>query len=261
MELNIDQLLQGKATRIKNNEYLPTAAYVEPFLERMSEFTNDFRVQVKLPDQITLTKEGEINLDDVTYNRVYVQAVLPEVYTVGNNPHQEVIGMVYGLDVRKPILKLFKGGLNMACTNLCVFNPDAMEVQELSPESAANFKFVTKMMDVVDGTRQLLTELESRQFDTGELNVNKCLGSWVRNTMHCSYDNGYQKVKLAASVPVDAYKLLFEKEDSDYFVGLNNPTNLFTVYNAFTQINTDARKKDIFNDFERNLLVRDILQF
>lgn len=261
MELTLDALLKGKATRIKGKEYLPTAAYVEPFIERMSEFTSDFRVEVKLPDQITLTKDGEINLDDITYNRVYLQAVLPESYEVGGDIHQEVIGMVYGLDVRKPILKLFKGGLNTACTNLCVFNPDAMEIQELAPEAPANFKFITKVMDVVDGTKKLLTELESKQFDTGELNVNKCLGAWVRNTMHCSYDNGFQKVKLAASVPVDAYKLLFEKEDSDYFVGINKPTTLFKVYNAFTQINTDARKKDIFNDFERNLLVRNILQF
>ena len=40
MEITIDELLAGKGTRIKNNEYFPTAGYVEPFLERMYKFTN-----------------------------------------------------------------------------------------------------------------------------------------------------------------------------------------------------------------------------
>ena len=51
MQISIDQLMNGKATRIKDRDYFPTAAYVEPFLETMSKFTSDFRVQVKLPDQ------------------------------------------------------------------------------------------------------------------------------------------------------------------------------------------------------------------
>ena len=136
MEITIDELLAGKGTRIKNNEYFPTAGYVEPFLERMSKFTNDFRVQVKLPDQITLTNEGNINKDDVTYNRVWIQAVLPDEYCFEN--HQEVIGMVYGLDVRKPIYKIYKGGLNMACTNLCIFNPDFFKLINFTSGSSFN---------------------------------------------------------------------------------------------------------------------------
>ena len=31
----------------------------------------------------------------------------------------EVVGLVYGLDVRKPVVKIYRGGLNRACTNLC----------------------------------------------------------------------------------------------------------------------------------------------
>ena len=45
MELTIDQLLRGKATRIKEKEYFTTEQYVVPFLERMSKFTNEFIIQ------------------------------------------------------------------------------------------------------------------------------------------------------------------------------------------------------------------------
>lgn len=261
MEITIDELLAGKATKIKNNNFYPTAKYVEPFIERMSEFTDDFRIQVKLPDQVTLTKDGEINKEDITYNRVYIQAVLPESYDVGGSTHNTVVGMVYGIDVRKPVVKLFKGGLNSACTNLCVFNPDMLQCQELLPESAINFKYLKEIMDKTDGVRDMLKQLENTEFNTSIENVQKQLGRWIRNTMHYSYDNGFNKVKLAASSAIDAYKLLFEDTESPYFVGLNNPTNMFNVHNAFTQINTDLRKKDMFNDFEKNLLVRDIIMF
>ena len=109
MEITLDELLRGKATRIKDRDYFPTEAYAEPFLETMSKFTSDFRVQVKLPDQITRTITGEYNTDDVTYNRVLIEAVLPDEYAWDN--HDEVIGFLYGLDVRKPICKMYRGVL------------------------------------------------------------------------------------------------------------------------------------------------------
>lgn len=260
MEISLTECLAGKATRIKNNEFLPTAAYVEPFIERMSKFTDNFRINAKLPDQVTLTKTGEINKDDITYNRITVEALLPDSLNINGDEHQHVIGMVYGLDIRKPIAKLYRGLDRCVCTNLSVMNPELMEVQELAPETPINFSFVNRVMEVVDTTAKRLEELTSMEFNTNYNNVNEQLGKWIRNTMHCSYDNGYQqKVKLATSVPIDAYKLLFENEESDYFVGFNNPTSYYQVYNAFTQINTDNRKKDAFNNFEKAKLVHDIL--
>ena len=60
MEISIDQLLSGKATQIKNKEYYETARYVEPFLEKMSKLTDNFIINVKLPDQVTKTKDAEV---------------------------------------------------------------------------------------------------------------------------------------------------------------------------------------------------------
>ena len=61
MQLTIDQLLNGKATRIGKRNYFPTAAYVEPFLERMYKFTSNFIVEAELPKQVTRTADGEVN--------------------------------------------------------------------------------------------------------------------------------------------------------------------------------------------------------
>lgn len=257
MEIDLNTLLQGKATIIKKKEYLPTEAYVTPFLERMSKYTNDFRIQARLPDQISITKKEDLNLEDTVFNRVWIQAVLPNEFSFNN--HQEVIGMVYGLDTRKPIVKIYRGALNMACLNLCVFNSSFLEVHELEPESPINFRGLQSLMEQVSDIKSWLDRL-SETFITYEENViNENLGLWVRNAISTSFDNGYGKVKLSASTAVDAYKLLYEKEDSPYFVKPGEATSMFNVYNAFTELISNTDTRDIMNKAEKTLLLKDIL--
>lgn len=254
MEITINELLKGKATRIKNKEYFPTRAYVEPFLDRVSKtLTDKFVIKVETPDQIT-TNEGS---EDITYNRVWIQGILPDDYIIEN--HQEVIGMVMGLDVRKPIVKFYRGGLNMACCNLCVFNPSFLECQEIYPEAALNYKSVDTLIDKASELRQWLNALHSTTFERTEQNINESLGMWVRRCLDLSFSNGFGKVKLAVSTAVDAYKLLFADSESEYYVHKGENTDLFNIYNAFTDIISNDKDKDIMNKAEKCLLLKDIL--
>lgn len=258
MEITLNELLAGRATRIKNREYYPTAAYVEPFLERVNKLTDNFRVQVQLPSQITYTQDGNLNTEDITYNRVLIEAILPDNYKFNNDAHNSVIGMVYGIDVRKPVVKFFKGMERHACTNLCVFSPELLSCQELAPESSINFKSLTNIIEQTDDTASWLRKLIETEFDCSDYNINESLGKWIRNCINYSYDTGFGKTKLATSTPIDAYKLLFEKEDSDYYINSDN-TDMYTIYNAFTQVLTDNMKKDAFSIFEKTALLKDIL--
>lgn len=262
MQLTVDELLKGKATLIKNKEYLSTEAYVTPFLERMSKFTSDFRIQAKLPSQISITKKEDLNLEDTVFNRVWIQAVLPEEYSFDN--HQEVIGMVYGLDARKPIAKIYRGALNMACLNLCVFNPSFLQVQEIEPEKAINFKGLKTLMEQTSDIKTWLDQLTNTEVPYNEELINENLGLWIRNSLNNSYDLGYGKVKLATSTAVDAYKLLYEDKMSPYYVKQGDVTNMFNVYNAFTELisndtNREGEYKDILNKCEKTLLLKNIL--
>ena len=259
MELTLNELLAGKATRIKNREYFPTKAYVEPFLERVQKLTSEFKVQVQLPTQITYTEDGNINTEDITYNRVLIEAILPDEYKFNDDPHRAVLGMVYGIDVRKPVVKFFKGQERMSCTNLCVFSPQLLSCQDLEPETQIDFKPLERIIEQTDDTATWLKKLIETEFDCSEHNVNESLGRWIRNCINYSFNNHYQPVKIACSTPIDAYKSLFEKEDDDYYIGLNGNTSMYQIYNAFTQVLTDGMKKDPFNIFEKTLLVKDIL--
>lgn len=258
MKLELNELLKGKATKIKDKEYYQTEAYVTPFLERMQKITNDFRVEVKLPEQVTITKKEDLDFDDVTYNRVWIQAVLPEQYCVEN--HDEVIGMVYGIDTRKPIAKFYRGGLNRACTNLCVFDPSYLSVQEMKPTEALNFRPLDNIMDKANEIALWLQKLHSITFERSYENINESLGRWVRNALHIKYENGFSPVKLGVPNVVDAYKLLFEDAKSPYYVPTTREgTDMFNIYNAFTEIISNKDSKDIMNKCEKTLLLKDIL--
>ena len=258
-EIQLNELLAGRATRIKNRDYFQTAAYVEPFLDRVQKISKEIRVQVQLPTQITYTDNGDINTEDITYNRVLIEAILPDEYKFNDDPHRAVLGMVYGIDVRKPVVKFFKGQERMSCTNLCVFSPQLLSCQDLEPETQIDFKPLERIIEQTDDTATWLKKLIETEFDCSEHNVNESLGRWIRNCINYSFNNHYQPVKIACSTPIDAYKSLFEKEDDDYYIGLNGNTSMYQIYNAFTQVLTDGMKKDPFNIFEKTLLVKDIL--
>jgi len=252
MEITLDELLLGKATVIKDNEYYPTAAYVEPFLERMQKYTTDFRVQVKLPTQLTKDQDDTMNV----YNRVVVQAVLPEELTISN--HSQVVGMVYGIDVKKPVVKFYSGALDNVCTNLCVFSPDQLSCSPLEPSTAVNYSPVLKIMDSIEDTVKFITKLKNTPFDCSYRNTSEQLGNWTKNAISANLDTGFGKVKISKTTPTDAYEMLFADKKSRYYV-TEPSTDMYNVYSAFTQILTDSMKRDLLNVCEKTLLVKQIL--
>lgn len=62
MELTIEQLMQGKATRIKDKEYFTTEAYVTPFIDRVSKMTDNLSLMLSLLTKYRLLKMGRLIL-------------------------------------------------------------------------------------------------------------------------------------------------------------------------------------------------------
>ena len=119
-------------------------------------------------------------------------------------------------------------------------------------------------MEQTSDIKVWLDRLTNTEVPYNEELINENLGLWVRNSLNNSFDTGYGKVKLATSTAIDAYKLLYEKKDSPYYVKPGEVTNMFNVYNAFTElISNDGPKdggaKDILNKCEKTLLLKDIL--
>ena len=254
MELTIDQLLQGKATRIKDKEYFKTEQYVVPFLERMSKLTNEFIIQAKPADQISLTPNGDVNFEDIIYNRVNIEAVLPDEYCFEG--HKQVVGFVYALDTRKPVVKQYMGGLRTACLNLCTFNPAALSVQELEPETAINYNFLGHCLEIADNMGAKLHELSNMEF-TKDMMYQE-LGHQIDNCINYKFHNDFGTIKLPESLPIEVYKNLFYNEKSEYFTK-DDRVSGFDVYQAYTDIICNGKSKDLVNRFEKTLLVSRIM--
>ena len=251
MDITISELLKGKPTIIKNKEFFQTKNYVEPFIERLSAITSDFRVQVKTPDQLTMSGSQQ----DLTYNRVWIQAVLPPEHTI--DKHDEVIGFLYGIDVKRPVAKIYRGYLNQACTNLCVFNPQWLNIQEMIPGDPLDYKPIKTLLEDTNDFNIKLQKLKTTFIDRNDKKL--FLGNWVDYSLRESQDYGFGKVKIAVSTPVDAYKQLFIDQDSQYFIPDGVNPSLFDIYNSFSQIITDD-KKDIMNKFEKTILINRLLE-
>lgn len=250
-EITLNDLLLGKSTIIKNKEFYPTKYYIEPFLNKMSAFTDNFIVDARIPDQITIDKKRD---KDLTFNRVFIQAVLPEKYRI--DFHDEVIGFVYGIDVKKPVCKIYRGHLNSACTNLTVFNPAWINVQEIIPGDPLNMNPIKDLMESQSNFAIKLKELKDTYVSRDSRK--KMLGEWVDFSLRHYEDYGFGKVKLAVSTPIDAYKELFINSDSDYFIPDGIDPSLYDIYNSFTQIITDD-SKDLMSKFEKTMIINKIL--
>lgn len=258
MELTLQELYKGKATRIKNNEYFSTEAYVEPFLERVSKFTDNFIIQARPADQISLNRDGNVDFEDIIYNRINIEAVLPDEYAFEG--HKQVLGFVYALDTRKPVAKMYTGAIRSACLNLCVFNPSALSVQQLEPERALDYTFLKHCMSMTEDIGVKLQKLSSLEYSREDCFTQ--LGKWVDGCIINKFCTEFGTVKLAESTPIEAYKNLFYNDKSDYYTKDDIVTG-FDIYNAFTDLicNTGkgTNKAELVNRFEKVQLVSQIM--
>ena len=254
MFITTEQALLGLPTKIKNKEYFSTKAYIEPFLDRMSKYTDNFTIQVKPADQISLNKNGEVNFENIVYNRVWVEALLPDEYAYEG--HQQSVSLLYALDTRKPLYKIFKNTVRMACLNMCVFSPEHLQVTELEPETAMNYSFTNQVMELTDNTKLMLENLSNTYVKRNE--ITDRLGEWVDRSIKANFNSGFGKVQLAESTAISAYKALTMDEKSDYYTP-EGDFNMFDIYNAFTDIITHDKGRDIVNKYEKIYLVKDIM--
>lgn len=244
-QITISELLSGKSTLIKGKQYLSTKEYVDPFLQEMAKYTDDFRVKIKLPDQMT----GSVDDTDITYNRVLIEAVMPSDHNVEG--HEEVIGLLYGLDIRKPVSKVYRGYLNQACTNLSVFDPQWLVVNELKPLEGIKFD-VKSMLEMANNFEQQIKAYKKATVDRDKMQP--LLGKWVDLSLRDTYFNGVQNVKISPNVAIEAYKSLLLDKENKYYIPETTAITAFDIHEALTQIVTDD-DKDILNRFEKTMLI------
>lgn len=249
MNIQLNDLLKGQPTSIKNNTFFSTEGYIKPFIERMNGITDTFECKAISPAQLSFNRDGSII---PVYNRVLVEAILP-----GDNYHNEIVGMTYALDSRKPVCKFFravKDGLN---GHLYISNDKYIVAQQLEPEITLNYSYLDSLMNKDFDTFDWIQNIKSIDFDATNDNVNYKLGQWIRFAINFNLYSDFGNVKIATNDIVAGYKSLFESNDSEFYVPLANHTEYYRIYSALSKVLYDG--KDIVNLPDKCILLKNIL--
>ena len=254
-DLTLEDLYKGKATLIKDNKFCSAQSYIEPFIDRVDKLCQgNFIIKAVPAKQISLTSNGDVNTEDLVFNRINIEAVIPGEYEFEG--HEKAIGMVYGLDTRKPVAKFYTGALRSACTNLCVFNPSALRVQEILPESPLDYTLVDDVVKMTAVIGEILQRISTQRY-TKE-GTHKMLGRFIDNCINLKFHSDFGTIKVAESAPISAYKSLFYDEDSEYYAP-NDEVTGFQIYNALTDVICNSKSADIVNRFEKIYLAGRIM--
>lgn len=256
---NLNTVLEGSATVIKNKEYLSTKAYLEPFVERLKPYTSNFVCHVKLADQVSYDEEGV----DTIYNRVLLIAVLPDDKDVSINRNDKVVSyhrvvcMAYALDVKNPICKFYTGVVDQDFV-FYAFGANCINIQKIEPDTAIDYTSVQTIIDngLNDNCQFILNQNVSRNIDKDKIIEN--LGEWIDFAIKKEYINDSGKIKLSTGIAIEAYKSLMIDRDSDYFVDKDEIPMPEILKSFLIQISEDD--KDIINRYEKTQLVNQLLK-
>ena len=212
----------------------------------MSKFTKEFVVNVQLPDQVTISNDSK----DVTDNRVWIQAIMPDKCTIDG--YAETYGLIYALDARIPVYKVYRAYVNKETHNLCVFDPNWIQVYELKPETKLTYSIRELMEKPFDIEKRL--KIMKNTFISADIeDVHKLLGKLINRSLLYEYRNVGGKVKISPSDVIKAFEDVYHNNNSHYYVQPTVEGSLHNYYGAFCSQITNS--KDIINRFEKTILV------
>ena len=268
MTEDLKTLYTGKATIIKDKQYLSAKAYIEPFVERLKTYKAKFICQAKQADQ--LSYDGN-NIDTV-YNKVLITAVLPSDYDftitftepnlfnsqdTTNKTYHRVVCMSYALDVKTPVCKFYTGVID-GDMNFYAFGKDCFSFQEIEVETPINYTFLNAVIQngFKDVCEKMLKQFKDIKYSSE--NLYSVLGEWINFTITKEYSNDFGKIKLSSNMAVEAYKQIAINKDSEFY-SETKERNINDLYRAWSsQIEKDD--KDIVNRYEKTQLINKLFK-
>ena len=168
--------------------------------------------------------------------------------------YAETFNLVYGLDIRQPVYKIFKAYKDRRTENLYCFDSRWLNVYELKPgERFINFEPVIRnLLEMVDDSGLRFKKMNTEFFSPNIKEKHTTLGDLVEKSMLFEYYGKGGKVKLSPPMILKAFQNVYMNSSSKYFVKNTEECPLFTYADAILTLITD--EKDIINPFEKSYL-------
>lgn len=243
--MELSELYKGKPTKIRNKTYLSTEQYVKPFIEKISNYTKNYKIVARGPEQVSLTEDKE----DLVYNRILITAYMPDEFD--QNGYTMAICYSYALDAKKPIYKLYKTYVDKKSLNFVAFDQCWLVVGELKNDEAPSLN----IKDLIEKPGEFDKWLKQLDVKTNRKAYECRVGAHLTTTFLNGYNNGFHLVKLSGSDVLNAFKNMMLDKDSEIYVPLSKDFTLLDIYNAYSGLICND-PKDIFNRFEKLLIIK-----
>lgn len=165
---------------------------------------------------------------------------------------KEVINFVYGLDIKKPIYKVFRSYLIE--DKHFIFDRNWITINELDPEKELKYSISTLMsmtnnvVSVIDKMKKTFIDDDKKYSIVGEL---------IEKTMLFEYNTIGGKVKLSPNMIIKSYESIYVDATSKYYKS-NQECSIYDLYCTLADQITDGSKKDLMNVFEKTILIGDL---
>lgn len=218
--LEINELLDSK-TYVNNGITFPKVTdLVTPFLRIFGDST--FKVET---DNAIVNQDPDTLAMNTAYPRVKIEHRAESSIT----GFTSVVGLLYGLDIGKPVIKVYTGQEVNACTNLCIFHSehsssyDLMSGGDIKAYNKAEKYFRDKVieMEEYEGIYQQL----QRQIEN-ENEFNEILGDALKRSIKKNLVSTITKGVKSMITPNSKYHI--------YPSGEFNCT-MWNMYNSFTE--------------------------
>jgi hypothetical protein len=227
----------GSAIEFKSPDF-----YITPFLERIEKSNLHPKYEVSVSGEVA--NKSDEHGKQVAYPRVAITAKFPNLH-LPKEMHDTVVGMVYALDVQKPVLKVFAGTRAIACTNLCIFNADHIESVDMLAGLEKAYNAVNRFTNSIEE----IVEIFKRRYDK-MLNT-----TWDRPTLERMIGRflmeSINEKTIGTTTIVSATKDIIDPKS--VYSMQNNEISEWLTYSAITQYITD--KADILDQATKTLAV------
>lgn len=168
--------------------------------------------------------------------------------------YAETFNLVYGLDIRQPIYKVFKAYKDRKSENLYCFDSRWLSDYELKPgERFVNFEPIIKnLLEMVDDSAIRFKKMNTTFFSSAIDEKHNVLGDLIEKSMLFEYYGKGGKVKLSPPMILKAFQNVYMNSSSKHFVKDTEECSLFGYADAILTLIKD--EQDIINPFEKGHL-------
>lgn len=181
-----------------------------------------------------------------------MQAVIPNKCDIDG--YAETFNLIYGLDIKQPVYKIFKAYKDRRTENLYCFDSRWLNVYELKPgERFINFEpIIQNLLTMVDDSGLRFKKMNTEFFSSDIEEKHEKLGDLIEKSMLCEYYGKGGKVKLSPPMILKAFQNVYMNSSSKYFIKNTEECPLFNYADAILALITD--EQDIINPFEKGYL-------